>query len=468
MADVVVVGAGVVGTATALLLAGEGHRVTVLDRDPHGPPATPEDAWAAWDRRGVTQFRMAHMLMAAGGAVLRTELPVVAERLRAHGGLTLNMVERMLPHVGGTPSPDDARFEILTGRRTTIEWAFATIAAETPGVEVRRGAVVEGLVAGTAVTADVPHVTGVRLVSGEVLRADLVIDAAGRRSPSARWLEALGGRAPEEETEDFGFFYTGRFFRSPDGTLPAMRTPALTALGSISILTLPSDAGTWSVTLYSAADDVPLRRFRDPVVFERVVRACPAHAHWLDGERISDVTSMSGGVDRLRRFVVDGRPVATGLLPVGDTWSCTNPSLGRGITFGLLQAVALRDAVRAHEDEPLRLALAHDALLRERVAPWHAATLGADRTRVAEMRAVAAGEEPTPDPARSLAAALTAAAWCDETSLRMYASVLGCVELPRMVFGREGAVDHVLSVVREHAPAPVPGPSRSELLDLVA
>ena len=47
---------------------------------------------------------------------------------------------------------------------------------------------------------------------------------------------------------------------------------------------------------------------------------------------------MSGIVDRRRRAVVDGTPVATGILPVGDALCCTNPSLGRGITMGLMHA----------------------------------------------------------------------------------------------------------------------------------
>jgi len=233
------------------------------------------------------------------------------------------------------------------------------------------------------------------------------------------------------------------------------------------VLCLPSDAGTWSVTLHSAAEDAPLRRFRDPAVFERVVRACPAHAHWLDGEPISDVVTMSGGADRLRSFVEDGRPVVTGLLSVGDAWSCTNPSLGRGATIGLRQAVALRDTARVHLDDPLVLSLAYDALTRTRVRPWHDATVRSDRARLAEMRAVAAGIDAGADPGRTLGGTLTVAAWCDETALRMFAEIEGCLALPSEVFGREGAVDHVLAVGREHDLPAVPGPDRARLLDLV-
>jgi 2-polyprenyl-6-methoxyphenol hydroxylase-like FAD-dependent oxidoreductase len=56
---VVVVGAGMSGLFAAMLLARDGHRVTVLERDPAAPPA-PDMAWEDWERRGCGQFRLPH------------------------------------------------------------------------------------------------------------------------------------------------------------------------------------------------------------------------------------------------------------------------------------------------------------------------------------------------------------------------------------------------------------------------
>ena len=52
MAKVIVLGGGVCGLAASLMLARDGHRVTVLERDPAPPPETPEHAWERWDRDG--------------------------------------------------------------------------------------------------------------------------------------------------------------------------------------------------------------------------------------------------------------------------------------------------------------------------------------------------------------------------------------------------------------------------------
>ncbi len=93
-----------------------------------------------------------------------------------------------------------------------------------------------------------PHVTGVRLDSGETLHGDLVVDAMGRGSPLPRWCSDANIGPLHEESEDSGFIYYGRFFRSADGTTPQPYGPLLAPIGTFSILTLPSDNGTWAVT----------------------------------------------------------------------------------------------------------------------------------------------------------------------------------------------------------------------------
>src|SRR5215472_10715335 len=79
MGRIVVVGAGVVALGTAMLLAGDGHRVVVLERDPEGPPADPLDAWERWQRPGLNQFRMGHVFLGGFRAIVEAELPGVRQ-----------------------------------------------------------------------------------------------------------------------------------------------------------------------------------------------------------------------------------------------------------------------------------------------------------------------------------------------------------------------------------------------------
>jgi flavin-dependent dehydrogenase len=90
------------------------------------------------------------------------------------------------------------------------------------------------------------------------------------------------------------------------------------------------------VVLATSNRDHALRCLRDPSTFDRALAQYPLAAHWRDGTPISDVDAIAGIEDRYRRLVVDGEPVATGVVAVGDAWACTNPSLGRGASIGLL------------------------------------------------------------------------------------------------------------------------------------
>jgi len=170
----------------------------------------------------------------------------------------------------------------------------------------------------------------------------------------------------------------------------------------MSLLTLPSDNDTWSVTIFVATGDQPLKHLRHEAAWTNAIRACRLHAHWLDGQPITTVLAMSGIADRYRRFVVDGLPVATGFVSVADAWACTNPSAGCGLTVGFLHALRLRDAVRAHGDDPQALVEDFDRRTETDIAPWYHAQIAVDRMRFGEMVAIREGRDPTP-PSNELA-----------------------------------------------------------------
>src|SRR5439155_17433468 len=181
----------------------------------------------------------------------------------------------------------------------------------------------------------------------------------------------------------------------------------VTLIGSFSIITVPSDRDTWSVTVYAAAGDRPLTRLKDPERWTAVVASCPLHAHWLDGEPISGVLPMGGVLDRFRRLVVDERPVVSGVALVADAWVCTNPSLARGLALGLDHAARLRDIVSTHLDDARECAEAWDAVTEAEFTPWYRATVATDRARLAEIDRLRNGIESQPQPSDPAALART-------------------------------------------------------------
>ena len=467
MGKIVVAGGGMCGMAAAMMLADDGHQVTVVERDGAPPPPDPDGAFTEWDRRSVAQFGLAHWLHARGTSILREQLPAVHQALIDNGGFRFNLAKYLLAMMPDAEiTADDDRFDLVTGRRSTIEWAMASAADAHPGVTVRRGEAVAGLLADTD-EGRPPHVTGVRLASGDHLAADLVVDATGRRSPTPDWLAEIGAVAPVEHAEHNGFAYYGRYFRAP-GAMPPVLGGLLAPYGSFSILTLPADNDTWSVTLYGLSDDKALRAFRDPSVYERVVRACPAHAHWLEGEPITEMRSMAGIVDRHREFVVDGEPVATGILTVADASACTNPSLGRGITLGLMHVEVMRACVAEHLDDPHALALAFHERSAEEITPWHDATVRIDQRRVDEMRIYREGGTPQPTDAEKIADVMQAAVLRDPVITRGFTEIFSCFSTGEEVLARPGFLDRVIACADQVSTAPPPGPDRDELLELLA
>jgi flavin-dependent dehydrogenase len=460
-----------VGLGSALLLARDGHAVTVLERDTEPPPAGPDEIWAAWERKGVNQFRLPHFFLARYRGLLDAELPEVKQALVEAGAVRLNPVLDAPEALRGPARPGDDAFECISGRRCVVEAAIASVAGRAAGLEVRRGAVVAGLRTGPAARDGVPHVTGVRLTTGEEIAADLVVDMTGRRSSLPGWLAATGARPPVDELDDCGFVYYGRHFSAAGGSIPPALGGLLMHLGTISSLTLPADNGTWSVTLVISAKDKALRGLRDPATWEKAVRSLPLAAHWLDGRPIDDrVMAIAGIEDRYRSLMVDGAPVATGVVAAGDAWACSNPAVGRGASIGMLQAVLLRDTIAATGlDDPWAFACSFHQATAELVEPWYRDTLTADRHRLAEIDALIDGDQyRPPDPGWEAGQALTCAAFKDPDCLRGFVSHAMLLGQPADVLARPGLRGQVAALGGDWRDEPFPAPDRDQLLSIVA
>ncbi|MFC7534614.1 FAD-dependent oxidoreductase [Actinoplanes sp. GCM10030250] len=462
MTTTTILGAGLAGLTTAMMLNRDGHEVTVLERDPAVPADRP---WDDWDRPGVNQFRLPHYLLPRWWAELRAELPGAAAAVHAAGAAVINPLAALPPEIRGPDRDGDDRFTTVTARRPVLEAALVA-AATAAGVSIRRGVRVTGV--RTDGRRPVPRVTGVTTTGGAV-SADLVIDCGGRRSPLPAWLAAAGARPVAEERADAGFVYYARHFRSPHGRLPEIRSMLNQPYDSLSVLTLPADHGTWSVVLTTSGKDKALRALREPAIWSAAVGHYPAAAPWLAAEPITGVDVMAGLEDRLRRYVVNGRPVATGVVAVGDAWACTNPSLGRGASFAIVHARVLRDVLRevgaADHDKLVRR---FDEATAQVVEPLYRATNFVDTHRLAEIDGDVAGVPYRPDDLRWLASkALFAAALRDPGALRGYLSISSFLDTPDEVFATPGLRDRVLALGLPAPQYPLPGPSRAELLAAV-
>jgi hypothetical protein len=280
-------------------------------------------------------------------------------------------------------------------------------------------------------------------------------------------LEGVGARSPEDELADSGFVYLGRHFRSRDGELPVSLGPGLQAYGSISVLTLPADNNSWSVTLIARSGDRALLGLRDLQRWESVVRSLPTVAHWLEGDPIeARIVVMAKIEDRHREMRPGGTPVATGILAVADAWACTNPSVGRGASIGMIHAQALRDTLRLTGTErPAELSEAFASATEATVEPWYQGTLSFDRHRLGEMEAVADGSIYDPgDPEYEITSALALASSKDPDVFRAYIDIVSVLELPEAVLARRGIFEKVVELGADWRNQEAIGPNRDELV----
>jgi 2-polyprenyl-6-methoxyphenol hydroxylase-like FAD-dependent oxidoreductase len=466
MARIVFIGGGIGGLIGALLLGRDGHQVTVLERDPTTPSTEPAAAFDDWSRRGVPQFRLTHVVLPRLTEILADELPDVHDALGAAGGLRTNRLRELPATITGGLRPADTRFEQLTGRRPMLEATLAGVLDREPGVIVRRGVAVTGLLAGAGRPGDVPHVAGVVLDSGERVIGDLVVATTGRRSALPAMLNAIGAPPPAEDVASHGFTYFCRTFRSPDGAQPPMFGPPLQHYESLSFVTAPADNGTWSVGVIASSTVRWIRRAAAADVVTRIVAADPLLAHWVDGEPISDVETMSATPDRRSRFVVDGRPVATGVVALGDALACTSPMYGRGMTVAAMEAVCLRDVLReVAATDASELAHRWYDRIGNVVMPLIDETIDVTCHRLAQMDAEVAGT--TYDTAAatwSFAQRLFAAAPHDPEVLRAVLRVAGVFERVGDIARRADIVTR-LDAIGELSAAP--GPTRHELETLI-
>ena len=367
---VVVIGGGAGGLLSSLLLARDGHDVTVLERDIEPPPPTNDDAWDSWTRTGVSQLRQPHGFLGKTRTVLMEELPDVWSRVEDSDTYTVDLT-RFAPDPNALTEDDRRRLRVEVMRRTTFERLMARAADSEPNLDVRRGVAVTGLMTGEPDPTGVPTIRGVTTEAGDI-DADLVIDSGGRRSASPRWLDALG--VPVEQwSESDGFTYHSMWFRTHDGDYPENVAGFFGGLApGLLTLVFPGDAGVFGIAMVGLGSDRILRSLRDPGTFTAVARRLSPIAHWVDptvAAPITDVFPMGAIQNRRLRFWDGDRPSAVGIVNVGDSVLSTNPSLGRGIALAAVGALELRSILR-ETDLPAEITYEFDRVKEERLTPW--------------------------------------------------------------------------------------------------
>ncbi len=484
MAEIVVVGAGIAGLGSALMLGRAGHQVTVLERDSTPFPESPEAAFESWDRKGAPQVRHSHAFLARLRNLLRDRLPDVLESLLAEGAEELPITNLLREGIDDTsPREGDDDLSMLACRRLTFEWVLHRAAQEQEGVTLRDGSTVTGLRLDQS--REIPRAVGITLDDGTEISADLIVDASGRRSRLATWMEEAGIDKPEVESEPCGIFYCSRFYRLlPGATPPAQETTIGADLGYLKYAIFHGDSKIFSITFAAAPEDKPMRRLLHEAPFTAAAEALPATRPWIApdvAEPISPVYPMDGLRNTRRFFIREGRPLLLGVLPIGDAAIHTNPLYGRGCTFGLVHAAMLVDRLAEHGDDLEALALGLDEDSEREIVPWYLMTQTQDReaAQIAEkLRNPQPAEDSQEEETKTdvvdpkaymrdvMKRGLLPALRLDATVLRAFFRGFNLLDPPGDLMKRADVLQRVLKVYqdREQRTEPDAGPNRGSLI----
>ncbi|MCV7345575.1 FAD-dependent oxidoreductase [Mycolicibacterium rhodesiae] len=350
----VVLGAGMAGLFAARVLSEFYSSITVVERD-----TLPE---CAEQRTGVPQGRHLHSLLSRGTQAIGELFPGILAEMGADGAVVDdgNDLSRVYVRIGD--------HELNPVGHLADPQAVAAYQASRPFLEFHLRRRVNGLpnvtlvgqrnIVGPVLTDG--SVAGVRVIDREtgspaILGADLVVDATGRAACSARFLANQGfGVVPEKRVPSTGG-YSSQLLHIPPGRIRHRLAFVNQGRRAPGAMLVAYERDTWMLAVSRSDECGPppssyaeMMRTVEPMLPTEMV------AGLRDATCIGEI-SISRNTGAVWRRYDQAADLPAGLVVLGDALCSLNPLHGQGMTMAALQALSLRDCLRAGAaDSPRR------------------------------------------------------------------------------------------------------------------
>jgi 2-polyprenyl-6-methoxyphenol hydroxylase-like FAD-dependent oxidoreductase len=354
----VVLGGSIAGLLAAAALSDSFQAVTIVERDEL--PLDGPDARRA--RRGVPHGFQVHHMLSLGSQRIEELLPGLDDELVDEGGEHRDPVGDFAQYIDGKwVLRVRSGLQITCFQRPLLEWVVRRRVLARENISVRR-ARASGLVGSSGGR----RVIGVTVADspGDRILGDLVVDATGRGSNAAKWLEELGHGPPDEAQLRVWMGYSTFLVRYPAGALPEGLHGFSCTNGTAGAAIRPCGESLHLVMAGGVMRDYPPRDLGDLINYFDGL-STPLFAKYLEkAEVVSDVETFRM-IGNHRRYweKLETRP--DGFVVVGDAVSYFNPMYGQGMTTAALGATVLRDVAEAADGEIEGFsAAAQDAIAR--------------------------------------------------------------------------------------------------------